>query len=136
MDLRNAPDLPADFSRRVSIVAEGQVSGLRDKGERRRFVALLALASAGAAVFAAAQSEALVRASGSFSVKVFGLIPIAVSFVQNLSLGCFGVLRTVCNRILGDASSTLPMLFTLFVAAVLAFLVIASARRGPGGDEL
>ena len=131
-----APELPPDFSRKVAVVAEGQVTGLRDARERRRFVGLVAVVSVASAGFALVQSEALLRAVGSFSLKALGIVPLFISFIQNLALGFFGVLRALCHQAIGDTSSSILGLIAVLAAASLTFISIASVRRGSGADKL
>lgn len=132
---RQLPELPPNFSKRITVVAEGSVKGLRDARERRGFLTVAAVAAVATCALAALQSGALLQALGSFSLRGLGFLSVSLYFLQNLAVGCFRILKAASSQLVPSTPFSALALGVVFLGAAGLFMTIASNGRRADADR-
>jgi hypothetical protein len=129
LSLRDAPELPADFTKRVVANAESDVHGLRRRRERLDAI----FVCAGLLLFVlftlGAKAPGAFGAAADIALRFYAVVEFAAHLLYDISIGVVIILRSLAGQ-----SAFTPVAYITFVALItgLSYKIsqIRDGRRG------
>jgi anti-sigma factor RsiW len=107
-------EIPENFARVVATRAESNVSGLRNREERRRAVFLCASLGLMAMVGLGAEAKTIFAASGAVLEQIAALAVFIAHMAYDVAFGVVVILRSLANQAIVSAGLVVALLLIVF----------------------
>lgn len=114
-------EIPKNFARIVATRAESDVSGLRNRDERRRAVFLCASLGLIALVGLGAESQRVFAASGAVLEQIVALAVFVAHLTYDIAFGIVVILRSLANQTVVSGALVVVSLIAFWIVSRLAF---------------
>ena len=114
-------EIPENFARVVATRAESNVSGLRNREERRRAVFLCASLGLMALVGLGAEAKTVFAASGVVLEQIAALAVFVAHLIYDIAFGIVVILRSLANQTIVSAGLVVVLLIGFWIISWFAF---------------